>query len=126
MRWYPVVDGLVAESRGALGDLALVVREDEIHASTVDVELLAEVLGSHCRALEVPPWESLAPGAWPVHDVLRLRLLPYGEVVRVVLLSLPVELPRVGEGVLEIASGELAVKAYCVCLLTRRHHRTQE
>ena len=37
-----------------LGDLVLVVREDEVDAAAVDVERLAEVAPRHRRALDVP------------------------------------------------------------------------
>ena len=59
-----------------LGDLVLVVREDEVDAAGVDVEGLPEIAHRHRRALEVPP---RAPGA----D----RRLPAG-------LSLPGALPQ--------------------------------
>jgi hypothetical protein len=44
----------VAERRAALRDLVLVVREDEVEAAGMDVEGLAELLGAHRRAFDVP------------------------------------------------------------------------
>src|SRR4029434_3826793 len=62
-----------------LGDLALVVREDVVLASRVDVEDLPQVLPAHGGALDVPPREAAAEGRVPLHEVLRVPL-PEGEV----------------------------------------------
>src|SRR5262245_33624515 len=43
-----------AESAARLGDLVLVVREDEVDAATVNVESLAEMGPRHRRALDMP------------------------------------------------------------------------
>ena len=93
-------------SLGGLGlsDLALVVREDEVHTSAVDVEVLPEVLTSHGRALGMPAREAFAPRAGPAHDVLGLGLLPQGEVQWIALLVLPVEAAGVGEHILDTSA----------------------
>src|SRR5258708_12177193 len=44
----------MAEGAAALRDLVLVVREDEVESAGMDVECLAEMLGPHRRALDVP------------------------------------------------------------------------
>ena len=48
----------------------------------MDVERLAQVLGSHHRALGVPAGIALTPGAGPAHDVSRLGILPNSKVGR--------------------------------------------
>ena len=84
---HPVAHHLVALRSHSLRNLTLVVREYEVHSSSVDVEVSAEILASHSCALAMPARESVAPGAWPAHDVLRRSLLPEGEVSLIALLS---------------------------------------
>ncbi len=81
------------QSGGALGlgDLVLVVGEDEVLAAGVDVEGLAEVGHAHGGALDVPPGSAGAPwglpgGADPAVDVP--GGLPEGEVADVALFVL--------------------------------------
>jgi hypothetical protein len=78
-------EGLAGRPR--LGELALVVREHQVEAAAVDVELVPEVLRAHDRALEVPAGEALAPGAGPAHEVAGLGPLPEREVARVALVA---------------------------------------
>ena len=84
---HPVVHHLVALRSHSLRNLALVVREHEVHSAAVDVEVSAEILATHRCTLAVPSWEAVAPGARPAHDVLRRRLLPEREVCLVALLA---------------------------------------
>ena len=63
-----------AERALGLGDLVLVVREDQVGAAAVDVEGLAEVAVRHGRALDVPARAARAPGALP-RRLARLRRL---------------------------------------------------
>ena len=97
------------------------VGEDEVHAATVDVEVVAKILARHSRALTVPSREAIgdelavagrAVGLHtvlvlevdvPAHDVLGLRLLPQGEVGLVALLPHPGQLARVVDDVLQVA-----------------------
>ncbi len=88
---HPVMDALRAAGSHILGDFAFVVREHEVHAAAMDVELLSQVLGAHHRALQVPAGEAVPPGGRPAHDVLRLGLFPEGEIVRGALVSLAVQ-----------------------------------
>ena len=62
-----------------LGNLVLVVREDEVEPSAVDVEGLAEVLLAHRRALDVPPGTASPPRRVP-RRLARLLGLPEREV----------------------------------------------
>ncbi len=48
----------------ALGALVLVVREDQVEAAAVDVELLAELAHRHGGALDVPARPAVAPTGW--------------------------------------------------------------
>ena len=81
----PVAGELLAPRRLALRDLVLVVREDEVHAAAVDVEVRAEVARGHRRALDVPAGAPLAPRARPAPGVG--GPLPEGEIERVLLHS---------------------------------------
>ena len=106
----------MAQRGGRLRDLALVVREHQVHAAAVDVETLPEVARGHRRALHVPARESLAPGRRPPHDMLGRRLLPQCEIVRMALVRLSVQLARVGDDVVEVAARQLAVVVFGVVL----------
>ena len=59
---HPVLNGGMTHRGLSLGYLALVMREDEVHATTVDVELFTQILTTHSGALTVPAWETVAPG----------------------------------------------------------------
>ena len=114
---HPVAHRLVALGGHALGDLAFMVGEHEVHAAAVDVERLAEIFAPHSGAFEMPAGEAFAPGRGPVHDMLRGSLLPEGEVHRIVLLLLAVE----GAGgvlqLFDVAARELAVMMVAVIFL---------
>ena len=71
----------------ALGDLVGVVHPDVVDAAGVDVEAVAEVLGGHGRALDVPAGEAAAPRRVPLLLALHARRgeLPEREVGRVAL-----------------------------------------
>src|SRR3954451_6387341 len=78
---HPVLREVVAEGLG-LGDLVLVVREDQVEAAAVDVEGGAQVLVGHRRALQVPAGAARAPWRRPGR-LTGLGGLPHGEVARV-------------------------------------------
>src|SRR6266542_2403197 len=78
------VPGEAVSGRPRLGDLVLVVREDEVGAAAVDVEGLAEVPGGHRRALQVPARAARPPRRLPLR-LAGLGALPQGEVQRVAL-----------------------------------------
>ena len=67
----PVADGL------GLGDLVLMVREDQIHSASMDVELGAEIRLAHRDAFGVQPGlprphgvgQDGSPGFSPFHNV---------------------------------------------------------
>ena len=67
-------------ANSTLGNLTLMVRELQIHTSTVDVKLITQVLGTHGGTLDVPAGETLAPRTLPTHDMLRGSMLPEGKI----------------------------------------------
>src|SRR5947208_12878882 len=75
-----------SSERLALRALVLMVREDVVDSTSVNVELRAEVLGTHRRTFDVPPREPATPRALP-HQLgpARLRRLPQREIARVLL-----------------------------------------
>ena len=89
-----------------LGNLALVVRELEVHAAAMDVEGAAQVFGAHDRALEVPAREADAPRRGPAHQVAVVRLLPEGEVQRVLLFVLAVQGARLVLQLVDLAAAQ--------------------
>ena len=66
----------------ALRDLALVVREDEVGAAAVQIEVRPEVLHRHRRALDVPARPADAERRTP-RGLVGERRLPQHEVERV-------------------------------------------
>src|SRR5699024_10985682 len=65
-----------------LGALVLVVREDEIDAAPMDVELATEVVRGHGGARQVPSRASVPPRGRPT-GFAGLRLLPQCEIARI-------------------------------------------
>ena len=118
----PVVDTLCVAAGHILGDLALVVREHQIHSAAVDVELVAEVFLAHHGAFQMPSRESLAPRTRPVHDVFRLGLLPKGEIVRSLLVALSVKCACSFTGVVQSAPGKDSVVVILVVFLHVKVH----
>ncbi len=57
------------------------VRKNEIHAATMNIECLTEVLNRHRRTLNVPAWATWSPGAVPCW-LMRLTFFPQGKVHR--------------------------------------------
>src|SRR5439155_6249991 len=80
----PVPGELFPGRRAGLGDLILMVREDEVLAAPMDVERVAEVLDRHGGAFEVPARTSGTPRTRP-RGFTRLRGLPQREVHRAAL-----------------------------------------
>ena len=114
---HPVTGRIVAAGGGALGDLAFVVREHQVHAPAMDVEPFAEVARAHGRALHVPAGKAVAPRRRPAHDVFGRGLFPQREVEGVALVGLSVQLARVGHHVFEHAAGQAAVAVFAIVSL---------
>ena len=82
------------------------VREAEVEAAAVDLELGAEVLLRHRRALDVPARASGPPGRVPLRVLVCLRRLPEGEVAGVFL-----QVARLlGDHVVRLRARERAVR----------------
>src|SRR3954465_12200777 len=73
---HPVFNrcGVVANS--ALGNFTFVMRELEIHSTTMNIELLSQIFCSHCRTLDMPARKAFTPGTFPSHDVFRRCIFP--------------------------------------------------
>jgi DNA-binding LytR/AlgR family response regulator len=71
---HPVVDEGVLVRAFGLGDLVLVVRELQVLTAAVDVEMLAQQVAGHGRALDVPARTATAPGRIPLGFVRLARL----------------------------------------------------
>ena len=72
------------EGAAALGALVLVVREQQVGAAAMDVEIGAEIAPRHCAALDVPTRAAAAPRTLPARQLGR-RGLPQHEVARIAL-----------------------------------------
>ena len=68
-----------------LRGLVLVVREDQINAAAVDVDVDAQQRLGHRRALDVPAGAALAPRRAPGRVLVRLGRLPQREIQRILL-----------------------------------------
>src|SRR5689334_14154849 len=83
------------------------MRKHQIVAAAVNVDLPAQLLEVHRRALDMPAWAALAPGARP-EWLAGLGCFPEREVGRALLALIHLE-ARARKHILEIAPRELAV-----------------
>ena len=83
------------------------MRELEVHAAAVNVEVRAEERGRHGGALDVPAGPARAPGRVP-RRLAGLGVLPQDEVERIALGFVDLD-PRTGPQVGEALAGEPAV-----------------
>ena len=107
---HPVVGQRLPGDGLGLQDLVLVVREDQVVAAAVDVDLLAQVAVDHGGALDVPSRPALPPGRVP-GDLAGLGRLPHGEVQGVPLVGVRRD-PSGGLHLLGGAVGEPALAAH--------------
>src|SRR5450759_529424 len=82
---HPVAGKRLAGIALSLRDLVFLMRKDQIVATTVDIDLLAQVAQVHRRAFDVPTRSSLAPRTIPAWFAW-LGRLPEGEIAFVLLL----------------------------------------
>ena len=87
---HPVAHSGLPFGRNALCNLALMMWEEQIHPSSMNIELLAQVLHPHSRALQMPPREAFTPWRRPTHNMLRTSFFPQREVQRISFTLLPV------------------------------------
>ena len=98
---------LPAKGTFALGDLVLVVREHQVHAARVDIELCAQVRVGHGGALDVPTGAALAPGTLEAPLALAAPL-PKCEVGSLLFEFTDLHARALFE-LIELAAGQLAV-----------------
>ena len=91
----------------ALGELVLVVGEDQIQPAAVDVDRLAEMCADHCAAFDVPARATAPPRAVPA-DLLGRARLPQHEVGAVALVGGDLN-PRAGDHRLAVAAAQAAI-----------------
>ena len=94
-------------ARAGLRDLVLVVRELQIHAAAVDVEMRAQQRRRHGRALDVPARAPRPPGRIP-RRLAGLGVLPEHEIQRIALGLIHLD-ARTRAQIREALAGELAV-----------------
>ena len=80
---HPIAGEPVAGSM-RLGDLVLVVGELQVEATSVNIELGAQIPGGHGGAFEVPARPAITPRCGP-RGLPRFRRLPQGEILRAAL-----------------------------------------
>ena len=73
---HPIVHHVAALTSHGLCDFTLMMGENQVHSSAMDVEMVAQVLAAHGRTLAMPTGETVAPRTGPTHDMLRLGTLP--------------------------------------------------
>ena len=102
----PVADSTGTSPCNVLCNLAFMMREHQVHSTSVDVEFLSKVFLSHNRALQVPAGEALAPRTRPVHYVLRFGLFPKGKIIRGLLVTLAIQGTGSFQSVIQISARE--------------------
>ena len=108
---HPVAAEGAAVGALALGDLVLVVGEDQVLTAGVQVDGLAQVLAGHGAALNVPAGAAVAPGALPV-GLAGLGRLPdceIGGVLLQVVVHTAAQLTVAALEVVEVQMAQLAV-----------------
>ena len=89
----PIPGRYLMIAHGTLRDLALVMRELQIHPATMYIEPLTQILVAHGRAFYMPTRKAHAPGTLPLHDMLRRRMLPKRKITFVALFVLSRQCP---------------------------------
>ena len=108
-RVHPVIRQVRAEARLALGDLVGVVREHQVGAAAVDVDVLAQAIVDHRRAFDVPAWAAAPPRRVPA-DFGVVGGFPEREIERVLFFFFVLYAPRVAQFVdFLIAQGAVVV-----------------
>ncbi len=98
----------------SLCNLTLMMREYKVHATSVDIKLLTQILSAHRRTFAVPAREAVAPGAGPTHDVFGLGGFPQGEVCLVLFLAYACQFTTGVFGILQRSAREDAVVVFLI------------
>ena len=106
----PVVGKRNAVAALGLGDLILMMREDQVFSACVDVYGVPKIMLCHDGALDVPAGSSVAPRRFPVRLSFLLRL-PENKIQRIFLLVLAgyQQAPAAGSQVIQILVGQFSV-----------------
>ena len=104
---HPVAHVIATVSAHALGPLVFVVGKDQIPATTVNVDGLAEMGTDHRRALQVPAGTATPPGTVPTRLIIGGGFPEY-EIPRVAFVISHLN-PGTRQHVLELAVRECAV-----------------
>ena len=113
----PISHHLIALTGYCLCDFTLVMREYQVHAAAVNVEMSAQIFSAHGCAFAVPPWEAIAPRGWPAHDMFRLGRLPQGKVGLIPFLTHACEVSAGIFHILKTSARENAVLMHLVVFL---------
>src|SRR5260221_9856549 len=103
----PVAREWFAGEALTLGDLVLVVREDQIGTAAMDIDLFTQRFHCHRRTLDMPAGTSMTPGALPPR-LFRFRCFPEGKVTRVTLALVWLDPPS-GLHRLQVSFGKLPI-----------------
>ena len=101
---HPVVNHIVSLRSHTLCNFTFVVWENQVHASTVNVEMFTQVFLAHSSAFAVPSGETVAPWAGPAHDMFRLSCFPQSEVGRIMLFALSVQFAGGVQHIVQVTS----------------------
>ena len=93
------------------------MREDQVHTTAMNVEVVAQIFPSHSRTLAVPTGETVAPRRGPAHDMLRLRTFPQRKINRVTFLLRTIKLTGRLQHVFDVTTGEDAITMVFVVFL---------
>ena len=114
---HPIVHHLITLRSDSLCDLALMMREDQVHTTAMNVEVVTQIFPSHSRTLAVPTRETVAPRRGPAHDMLRLRTFPQRKINRVTFLLRTIKLTGRLQHVFDVTTGEDAITMVFVVFL---------
>ena len=84
------------------------MRENQVHSSAVNVEVLTQIFASHSGTFGMPAGETVAPRRGPAHDMFRLRLFPEGEIGGITLFTLSVKVAGGVQYIIQIAAGKMS------------------
>ena len=121
---HPILHHRVALTSHSLRYLALMMGEHKVHTTSMNVEVIAEILASHGSALAVPSWESVAPWTWPSHDMLGRSFLPQGKVHLIALLTHSIKFTAIIDDIIKISSGKNTILMVFVIFLNVEIYRT--
>ncbi|MNT36047.1 hypothetical protein D3C72_1721050 [compost metagenome] len=94
---HPIFHRFYAVASFSLSNFTFVVREFQIHSSTVNIELVAEIFGTHCSTFQMPAWETFSPRRWPFHNMFQRRFFPKGKILWIFLFKLSIKVSCISE-----------------------------